>query len=257
MAGYESVGSLGTASNPFVVATLGGSGSSTFAVEGTVASGSVDSGFPVKVGGIVTSIGTANNLPVPQLAAGTRTNFITNRYGGQLSQIITHDGYLVSGGYSGDGVLNTALISLAVLGFNSNWNGTTWDRSPGNTTGSFVVSVPSASTVGVTQLSVMSAASVNATVVKAAKGKVYGFQIFNTTASAKYVRLYNKATAPSGADTPVRRIMVPANGVASYHVGQGLDGFGAGIAFTATGAPADADATALAAGDLIINIDYA
>lgn len=137
------------------------------------------------------------------------------------------------------------------------FNGVSWDRARGNVDGCFVTSVPSASTAGVIQFSAMSAASDNAQVLKAARGKVYGFQIFNTTASAKYVRLYNKATAPVAGDVPIRRIMVPANGVASYHVGQGLDGFTNGIGLRATGAPADADTTVLAAGDLIFNIDYA
>jgi hypothetical protein len=128
----------------------------------------------------------------------------------------------------------------------------------GNANGAFVVSVPSALSPGVTQFSAMSAASDNAQTIKNTRGKVLGFQIFNTTASAKYVRLYDKATAPVVADTGLirRRIMVPANGVASYHVGQGLDGFPNGISLRATGAAPDADTTVLAVGDLIFNIDY-
>lgn len=50
---------------------------------------------------------------------------------------------------------------------------------------------------------------------------------------------------------------VPANGVAAYHIGQGLAGFSAGIAIAATGAIGDTDTTALAANDLIIQVDYA
>jgi len=127
----------------------------------------------------------------------------------------------------------------------------------GNTDGGFVVSVPSATAPGLTQHSRMASADINATVVKGTAGKLYGFQIANNTASTKYVRLYNKASAPAPAtDTPIRRIAIPPNGVASYHVGQGLDGFTAGIAYVATGGLADTDTTALAANDLTINMDY-
>lgn len=106
----------------------------------------------------------------------------------------------------------------------------------------------------------LATADTNLAVVKAAPGRVYGFSISNPSAAAKFVRLYNKATAPViAADNALiqRTIMVPAGGIAAYHVGTGLAGFTAGIAIAATGAIGDTDATALAANDLIIQIDYA
>ena len=106
----------------------------------------------------------------------------------------------------------------------------------------------------------LASADTNLAVVKAAPGRVYGFSIANPSAAAKFVRLYNKATAPIIANDAAliqRTIMVPAGGIASYHLGAGMAGFTAGIAIAATGAIGDTDATALAANDLIIQIDYA
>lgn len=85
---------------------------------------------------------------------------------------------------------------------------------------------------GLTGFRRLATADTNLAVVKAAAGRVYGYQISNPSAAAKFVRLYNKATAPViAADTALilRTIMVPAGGIAFYHVGAGLAGFAAGI----------------------------
>lgn len=138
------------------------------------------------------------------------------------------------------------------------FNGTTWDRQRGDTAGTDSVLAPRATAGGVTQYRRLATADTNLAVIKASAGRVYGFVISNNTAAAKFVKLYNKATAPVlASDVPLRTILVPANGVAAYHIGQGLAGFSAGIAIAATGAIGDTDATALAANDLIIQVDYA
>lgn len=137
--------------------------------------------------------------------------------------------------------------------------GATLQPIPGDTQGLQVNNSPSTTAPGLLQHSRMSSADINAQVIKAAPGKVYGFQIFNNTASAKFVRLYDKASAPVPANDSAlirRRLIVPANGIVTFHVGPGLDGFAAGIAYLATGAAGDTDATALAVNDLVINVDY-
>lgn len=138
------------------------------------------------------------------------------------------------------------------------FNGSTWDRMRGDTSGTDIVSSVRPTAGGATQFRLLSAAGINASVVKASAGRVYGYSIFNTSASAKYVKLYNKATAPVPAsDTPLRTIMIPAGGIAAFHIGQGLGGFTNGIALVSTGAVADTDSTAVVANDLIIQVDYA
>lgn len=138
------------------------------------------------------------------------------------------------------------------------FNGTSWDRQRGDTTGTDMVLAARATAGGLLQFRRIATADANAAVVKAAAGRVYGYAVANTSTSAKFVKLFNKSSAPSlGVDVALRTIMIPAGGIAAYHIGQGLAGFSAGIAITATGLAPDADGTALAAGDLIIQIDYA
>lgn len=111
---------------------------------------------------------------------------------------------------------------------------------------------------GVQQFSLISAASTNATVIKATPGRVYGYSISNTNAAARYIKLYNKATTPTvGTDTPVRRICIPAGQTVHYHCPAGLDGFTAGIGIGTTTGALDSDTAALSLADCLINIDYA
>lgn len=104
---------------------------------------------------------------------------------------------------------------------------------------------------------VMSEASTNATSVKASAGRVYGYLFSNTTASYKYVKLFNKASAPTvGTDVPVETIAIPPNNTASLFNEIGVF-YSLGIAYSITGAAADADATAVAANDVIGSLVYA
>lgn len=103
-----------------------------------------------------------------------------------------------------------------------------------------------------------SAATTNATSVKASGGRLYTVQVANTSASVKFVKFYNKASAPTvGTDTPVARYAVPAG-----WSGDLLDtplgrAFSTGIAFAITGGGADSDTTAVAAGDVYLVGDIA
>lgn len=96
---------------------------------------------------------------------------------------------------------------------------------------------------------VVAAATTNVTLVKDAPSVLSGFLLTNLSAAAKYVKIYDKATAPVLAtDTPVATIALPAGAVATFPVDLGLTkGFGYAI----TGAAADDDATAVAANDVI------
>lgn len=146
----------------------------------------------------------------------------------------------------------------SVISYSYVFNGTTWDRQRGDTSGIDVIIGARATAGGYTQFRRIATADTNAASIKATAGRVYGYVISNPSAAAKFVKLFNKATAPTvGTDTPIRTIMIPAGGIAAYHVAAGLAGFSAGIAIAATGAVGDLDTTALAAADLIIHIDYA
>jgi len=119
-----------------------------------------------------------------------------------------------------------------------------------------LVTPQTATTGGSTPSHTMSAASTNATSLKASAGQVYGLSISNNNASARYFKLYNKASAPTvGTDTPVLTLQVPGNAtvIRAYPVGLAL---ATGIAWAATGAITDADTTAIGANDLSVDIDY-
>jgi hypothetical protein len=105
---------------------------------------------------------------------------------------------------------------------------------------------------------ILSAATTNATSIKASTGVLYGWSIQNTNASQRYVKLYNKASAPTvGTDTPVMTLLIPG---ASAGAGNNLAGiainFSTGIALATTVNPADSDTTAVALDDLIVNLFY-
>lgn len=90
--------------------------------------------------------------------------------------------------------------------------------------------------------------------IKASKGKVYGWYLYNKSSTVKYVKLYAKASAPSpGSDTPKLRLAVPPNGGSNIAFGPGIP-FPTGIAVIGVTGVADTDNTAPTANDLIVNI---
>lgn len=111
-------------------------------------------------------------------------------------------------------------------------------------------------TGGLSTYSARSAATTNATSVKASAGQLCGYSLHNLTASDKFVRFYDKASAPTvGTDTPVRRLRVVPNGSLERSFPVGVQ-FTLGIALAITGAAGDTDTTAVAVGDVIVNVDF-
>lgn len=97
-----------------------------------------------------------------------------------------------------------------------------------------------------------SAASTNATSVKASPGQVYSIAAVNTTATLYYLRMYNLATAPtcSSATGFVNTFPIPASTtgaglVVPINVGAG---FTTGVAFCLTGGGSSTDNTNAATG---------
>ena len=108
---------------------------------------------------------------------------------------------------------------------------------------------------GLSGYSAISTAAVISAAIKASAGQVFGYSFFNNTAAAVFVRLYNMTTAPGTGDTPVRRIMVPANGGVEREIVNGRE-FTTGIGIRVTGLAPDNDATALTANTVLVNVDY-
>lgn len=118
---------------------------------------------------------------------------------------------------------------------------------------------PSAATGGFALFNkLISAATTNATSVKASAGAIGEIFAFNTSASTKFLKLYNKASAPVvGTDVPVITIPIAPSAESNFRISDmGGMRFTTGIAFAITAAAADNDTTAVAAGDVITGIQY-
>lgn len=121
-------------------------------------------------------------------------------------------------------------------------NTTPWLANPGTPTTSFV----------------NSAATTNATSVKASAGTVYSVTASNTSASARYLKFYNKASAPTvGTDVPVLTLALPASG-GLQNVILGTLGlrFSTGVALAITAGAADSDTAVIAANEVKVCTAY-
>lgn len=121
--------------------------------------------------------------------------------------------------------------------------------------------ITSVTTAGVppvpaTAFSLNSAATTNGSLIITGTSGLQAFYASNIGATAAFVKLYNKATAPTvGTDTPLMIIPVPAAvagvpGVASPPIGYSGHRFPLGLGIAITGAVADSDTTAVAAGQV-------
>lgn len=100
-----------------------------------------------------------------------------------------------------------------------------------------------------------SAATTNGALITSGSAGMQAFFASNIGATPAYVKLYNKATAPTvGTDVPEFVITVPATG--QVEVTPGFNGyrFPLGLGIAITGAAADSDTTAVAAGQVKVKL---
>lgn len=104
---------------------------SPWVIGGNVASGATDSGNPVKVGGV-------NNTTQPTLTDGQRGDLQTDTRA-NLKTVLYANNTTTTASFNADNADAVAVSAtankLVVLNRNSVYNGTTWDRLPGDTTG--------------------------------------------------------------------------------------------------------------------------
>lgn len=103
---------------------------------------------------------------------------------------------------------------------------------------------------------IVSAATTNATLVKNAAGRVVGWSFANNSASWRYVKLHNQATAPTAGTGVVRTIGIPPGGLAQLSIPGGI-AFATGIGLTIVTGATDADATAVGAGEVVGELVFA
>ena len=108
-----------------------------------------------------------------------------------------------------------------------------------------------------TVLNTSSAATTNPVLVKGSAGTLFNITASNTGAAAAYLKLYNKATAPTvGTDVPVLTLQIPAGGFVSPQFGTLGHRFALGIGIGITGAAADNDTTAIVAAQVKVLTSY-
>ena len=101
-----------------------------------------------------------------------------------------------------------------------------------------------------------SAATTNATSVKASAGTVYSVTASNINAAIRYLKFYNKASAPTvGTDVPVITIPIPAGGAINIPFGTTGHRFATALLLITTGA-ADSDTGAVAANEIKVATAY-
>lgn len=100
-----------------------------------------------------------------------------------------------------------------------------------------------------------SAASTNATVISTEPGYVYHINGTNAAATRNYLKLYDKATTPSEADTPLITFALAVTSVFSFNLPPLL--FSTGISYRLVSGAADNSTTAVSLNDVVaLNIVY-
>jgi hypothetical protein len=108
---------------------------------------------------------------------------------------------------------------------------------------------------GLSTFHLVSAASTNATSVKASAGQLYGWFIRNTSATDGKVAFHNTAGTPTAGASVFFSLNIPAGGAANVFGDVGIP-FSTGIGITTVTDAADAGTTAVALSALDINLFY-
>lgn len=205
---------------------------------GGVASGDADSGNPIKVGG------KASNTAPSAVDGGDRVDAWMGLNGQQAVMLANPAGGVAQVGYpNSDGVATAAAIGMYALSVGLVWNGATLDR----------IKKPNA-----TSRILTAAADTNATSAKASAGNVHHIAGYNAAAALRYLKLYNKASAPTvGTDTPLMTLALPGQTAFEFSFPDGGRYFSTGIAYGLTTGVADNDTGALTSGDVLgLNVSY-
>ena len=233
-----------------------GSGTLAQQVQGNSPSGAADVGNPVKTGCVYNSTLTG-------VSSGQRVDCQAGS-GGRM---------MVSAGDTGgatDGFSNLAIFSLygrnasaGSLYFptavaNSIFNGTSWDRMwSGGVTGMTGVNVQATPSGGAMPFKLIAANTNNSTLVSTGAHTLYSAEISNNSAALAYLKIYDKATAPTcGTDTPIKTVMFPASTTVDLTFGDSGIALSLGLGICAVTGIADADNTAVAATTYAINLEY-
>lgn len=121
-----------------------------------------------------------------------------------------------------------------------------------------VIPMPNAASGVTTKHHLISVASTNATSVKAAAAVLYQIVVNNLNAAARYLKIYDKASAPVvGTDVPVLTIALPPGQLVNIPLaGDYGMALANGLAYALTAGIADTDVAAVAASEHAVNLLY-
>lgn len=101
-----------------------------------------------------------------------------------------------------------------------------------------------------------SAATTNGTVVKGSAGTIYACFVSNNGAADAFFKLHNSTTVTPGSTAVAQWLKVPAGGSVPLDCGATGMRMSTGICYSITGAVADTDTTAVAAGQVKVALTY-
>ncbi|MFN8831387.1 MAG: hypothetical protein ACK50Q_16105 [Labrys sp. (in: a-proteobacteria)] len=101
---------------------------------------------------------------------------------------------------------------------------------------------------------ITSAASDNPTLIRAGDTRLAGYNLVNTAANTRYVKLYDKATAPNNGDTPFLTIAIPAGSTVDHMFGKAGLRLNNGLGLRIVAGLPDNDSTAVVSGDVLAQV---
>jgi hypothetical protein len=103
----------------------------------------------------------------------------------------------------------------------------------------------------------ISAATTNATNVKASATVIPVIRLTNTTSTIRYFKIFNLSVAPTmGTSTPVLNYAIESNSSQNIDFGTYTLRLATGFSYAITGGQALLDTTAVGAGDVLVNVAY-
>lgn len=121
--------------------------------------------------------------------------------------------------------------------------------------GQLPVQVTPKTTGGCSIYHAVAAASANAANIKASAGQIYAVTVFNNAVYPIFVKFHNTAGTPTAGTGVVKTIGVQAGITVPLNIPVGI-AFGTGIGITIVKGIADADTTAVAASDCVVDVEY-
>lgn len=236
---------------------VGVTGSSALFMQGAAASGAAIAGNPLLMAGTFTTT-------LPTVTTGQAVNIQTTARGEQLVAISSGATAVAVKAASTPAAATDPSLVVSLAGANSATKiGDGTNNAAVKAASTAAATTDPAMVVGLspnmatTAAAINSAASTNATSIKASAGTVFSVVCSNTGAAAAFVKLYNLATAPTvGTSTPIITISIPASGTVTIDFGTFGYRFATGIALAITNLAADTDTTAVAAAQVKVLASY-